>query len=182
MYTEVDRDKVMEYLSAEMNGGKRLIIVDPYFLRKIEKQEIEDYIKEIERVVMGFQEILIFTHKYYYNGKKEFKELKEKEQQENEEKIINHLSLNRKIEVIKTYKLHDRLWIKDGKDYYIVGSSFNGIGFSFGFIYRLQERKTYIGIKNYLRKKIIDKIKNSKVKRENLLQFFDRILENEEDF
>lgn len=174
MYTEFDREEVVEYLSDRMRGGRSLIIVDPYFLCKRQNQTIEEYIQELNRVINGYERVLIFTHTKKF-GKEQ--ELKKEEHRQNEEKIINFLNTNRELKVIKTSELHDRLWIKDGVDYYIVGSSFNGIGLSFGFIYKLVVKNTYKEIKKYLQKKIEKNTNLSKVEKEVNLEFIREILE-----
>lgn len=171
MYTEFEREKVVEYLSGEMDRGRRLIIVDPYFLCKGKRQRIEEYIQEIDRVINSYEEILIFTHTHNYREKE-----KNEEHKRNEERIINFLNEDRAVKIIKTSRLHDRLWIKDGKDYYVVGSSFNGIGFSFGFIYKLVEPETYIRIREYLEKKIMNNTSLSREQKNENSDFMRNIL------
>lgn len=169
MYTEFEREKVVEYLAEKMNQGRKLIIVDPYFLCKMKKQRIEEYIQELKRVINGYKEVLIFTHTHRDEEKNE-------EHKRNEERIINFLNKDRYVKIIKTSRLHDRLWIKDGKDYYVVGSSFNGIGFSFGFIYQLVESKTYRRIEEYLEKKIMNNTNLSKKEKKESINFMKNIL------
>lgn len=171
MYTEFERERVVEYLSGEMDRGRRLIIVDPYFLCKGKSQRIEEYIEEIDRVINSYEEILIFTHTHNYRENE-----KNEEHKRNEERIINFLNEDRSVKIIKTSRLHDRLWIKDGKDYYVVGSSFNGIGFSFGFIYKLVEAETYIRIGEYLEKKIMNNTNLSREQKNENSDFMRNIL------
>lgn len=171
MYTEFDREEVVEYLSDKMRGGRSLIVVDPYFLCKRGNQRIEEYTQELNRIINDYEEVLIFTHTHTNRDKE-----KNEKHKRNEERIINFLNKDRYVKIIKTSRLHDRLWIKDGKDYYVVGSSFNGIGFSFGFIYQLVESKTYRRIEEYLEKKIMNNTKLSKKEKNESINFMKSIL------
>lgn len=179
MYTELNRERVIEHLKENMRGGKSLIVVDPYFLCKGKKQNIEEYIEELDKVIGEFSKILIFTHTKKF-GKDQ--EIKKEEHKEDEEKIINFLNRNREVKIVKTSKLHDRLWIKDGVDYYIVGSSFNGIGLSFGFIFKFVEASIYEEIKEYLQKKIEKNTNLSKVEKKINLEFIREILNIENKY
>lgn len=97
---------------------------------------------EMERVFENAEKILLITHS----------------QNNKNEQEIQKFFKNKNIEfnIFKTKKLHDRLWIKNKEDYIIVGNSFNGIGFSFGFIYSLARDITKRKIQDHLIKKIMD--------------------------
>ena len=104
------------------------------------------------KVLENINEILIITHCNKENYEKEVKEFFQKK--------------NIKYRIFKTRKLHDRLWIKNKTDYYVVGSSFNSVGFSFGFIYKLERDRIKVAIQKYLIEKINLSHLHKKIKQE----------------
>lgn len=152
MYAEMEREKVIEYLKEIMYDGKSIIIIDPYFFSKSANITLKNYINDMEKVLENINEILIITHWNKENYEKEVKEFFQKK--------------NIKYRIFKTRKLHDRLWIKNKVDYYVVGSSFNSVSFSFGFIYQLERHEIKVAINKYLIEKINLSHLHKKIKQE----------------
>ncbi len=152
MYAEMEREKVIEYLNEIMYDGKSIVIIDPYFFSKSTNITLKNYINDMEKVLKNINEVLIITHCNKENYEKEVKEFFQKK--------------NIKYRIFKTRKLHDRLWIKNKTDYYVVGSSFNSVGFSFGFIYKLERERIRVAINKYLIEKINSSHLHKKIKQE----------------
>lgn len=145
MYTEIERERVVDYLQERMAGANEIIIVDPYFLNESKNIEIENYLNDIGKVLGRTRKILLITHWSSINYEIEVKQFFKR-------KRI-------KFFIFKTNKLHDRLWIKDKTNHFVIGSSFNGIGFSFGFIYQLEREM----IKEKIKEHLLNKIRSSRI-------------------
>ena len=134
-----ERKAPLKDLRLWLKGAKRLTIADPYFthgdptswrwpqLTDAEKKnKAEEYAVEVAQVLGAVEEVDIFS---LPGAPKELRT------------ALKKIALkNRKGKEIETTEIHDRVWIKDGEDARIVGTSFGGIGRKLSFIVELPQQ------------------------------------------
>ena len=136
MFTEGERQEALLSLKDKLVDAKEAIIVDNYFF-SISSQKKEQYCNELKSIFPKNIDLLIFS------------------KQEDKYIIEKLLEKNVKVDVItNTEDIHDRLLIVDMEKYYLIGSSFNGIGLKLCFIYELKNSKNKQRVIEYLGKKI----------------------------
>lgn len=136
MFTEGEREEALLSLKDKLVDAKVAIIVDNYFF-SISSQKKEQYCNELKSIFPKNIELLIFS------------------KQEDKYIIRKLLEKNIKVDVItNTEDIHDRLLIVDMEKYYLIGSSFNGLGLKLCFIYELKNSKNKQRVIEYLGKKI----------------------------
>lgn len=150
MIEEGKRTEALTILEDKFYGSKELIIIDAYFFALPLGITEEELINEmLDTLPNSLEKLLIITSK-----KRKFLNIYNKFKSDFERKFHNC-----QLDVILLSKIHDRVWINNNNAYLIVGTSFNGLGKSFSFIYSLQKNENKINVNNYF----IRKIKASKI-------------------
>lgn len=151
MLEEGQRTQALEILRGQLYGSNELIIIDAYFFVLPSRVTKEELIREMLDIFPnGLRKLLVITSmkRNFTNIYNEF------------ERNFKRRFPNCQLDVILLSKIHDRVWINNNNDYLIVGTSFNGLGKSFSFIYSIKENRNKIKVNNYF----IRKIRASKVK------------------
>jgi hypothetical protein len=103
-----------------LNGAKKIIICDPYFLQFQPSKfygSIEVYANEMEKIIpSSVSDIDIFSNSYRSLVRKS---------------VFKRLKLGRKVRHFSSHEIHDRFVIKDGKEGKLIGTSFGGFGRKF---------------------------------------------------
>ncbi|EGQ9921444.1 TPA: hypothetical protein JG855_004625 [Vibrio parahaemolyticus] len=136
-----ERNKAVNHLKDKLVGTNTLIICDPYFIKGIKGQDPKV-------VACEFASLLPNTLKQLELYVKP--RIREKEFAES----LNAELKSRKIKLVvrKTDDVHDRVWIKDFNEAFVVGTSFNGLGNKCAFILDLppEDRKQFMASVNEL--------------------------------
>jgi|GEM_PF-6757410 len=151
MIEEGKRTEALRILRHQLYDSRELIIIDAYFFALPSKVTKEELINEmLDTLPNHIRRLLIITSmkNNFTNIYNEF------------ERNFKRRFPNCQLDVILLSKIHDRVWINDSNDYLIVGTSFNGLGKSFSFIYSIKENRNKRKVNNYF----IRKIRASKVK------------------
>lgn len=151
MIEEGKRTEALAILKDKFRGSEELIIIDAYFFVSPSEVTKEELINEILDTLPNSLEKLLIISSIKNNFTIIYNEFKRK---------FKRRFPNCQLDVILLSKIHDRVWINNNNNYLIVGTSFNGLGKSFSFIYSLQMDENKINVNNYF----IKKIRASKVK------------------
>jgi hypothetical protein len=128
------RKNAHNYLNTELEQAKSLIIADPHFLGGA-KGLSSKFGKAIRKVIpISVKDIVLFVNisrepEEYAAQKPYIEEFK---------KFINSRKIA--LEPYPADNIHDRVWIKDSRIGYSVGTSFNGLGNKCAFILKLPEQ------------------------------------------
>jgi hypothetical protein len=123
-----ERNNAILYLSDKLAGTKSLTICDPYFLKKQKSVPAKVTATEfVELLPQTLKRIELFT-----------------KPRARDKEFADHLNAGlrgRGIRLVhrKTEKVHDRVWIKDFDEAFVVGTSFNGLGNKCAFILDLPQ-------------------------------------------
>ena len=113
-----ERNKAIKHLSGKIKGTSHLTICDPYFLKGTKESAIE-FIKILPKSLKNLE--------LYVKPRIRDKKFADCFNAEIQKKKI-------KLLLYKTEEIHDRVWIKDFNDAFVVGTSFNGLGNKCAFI------------------------------------------------
>jgi hypothetical protein len=124
----VARSAALNHLGECMAGARQITICDPYFLKSAKTMCANDYVSEIDNVLPPS----LATLEIFVGKAKRDKQVAQP---------LNDLFKRKKVMVtcIKTDHVHDRVWIKDYKTAYAIGTSFNGLGNKCAFILALPD-------------------------------------------
>lgn len=159
MLEEGTREESLILLRNSIESAKELVIVDGYFfsIKRLnhdshdfcekKEREINRVVEEIITILpTGLRKLLIVTKKSTYI-----------------EEVVNrfkeNISQNCSVEIILLSTIHDRVWIVNKEEYLVSGSSFNGLGKSFSFLYTIKEERNKERVAKYFR----DRIKRNKI-------------------
>lgn len=110
----------MSDLRRWLNGAKKVIICDPYFLHFQPSdlyRNIEDYAAGLESIFpTSVTNIDVFSNSYTARVRS---------------CVMKKLKMRRKIRHFSSHAVHDRFVIKDGKEGRLIGTSFGGFGRKF---------------------------------------------------
>lgn len=138
------RKEPLKDLRQWIKGASRLVIADPYFMHgdptswnwsgisdKEKKKRAKEYAEEIKTVFGDVKTVEIF----HLPGPP-------REVSTAMRKVV---FAQRNVQYFPTTEIHDRVWIKDGEDARIVGTSFGGIGRKLSFMLDLpdEDRKEF---------------------------------------
>jgi hypothetical protein len=130
-----ERNKAISHLSEKLMGTNTLTICDPYFIKGTKMMPPENLANEFVNLLPRTLKVL----ELYVKPRVREKLFAES---------LNSALKNREIKLIvrKTDDVHDRVWIKDYDEAFVVGTSFNGIGNKCAFILDLpsEDRKQFI--------------------------------------
>ncbi len=131
---ESERKKGVQYLSEWMNSPTAIIIADPYFMKNSGAISETDYKRSLEGLLpLSLKSIELFigprTQKY---------------QKASIASWFNALCTSRCIQlrVFHQEEVHDRVWVRNGRDALVVGTSFNGLGNKCAFLLDLNQDDT----------------------------------------
>jgi len=140
-----ERNKAIKHLSEKLKGTRSLIICDPYFLKKSK----ESSPKQTAIEFLGTLPKSLKSLDVYVKPRIRDKEFAE---------CLNFELKKRNIKLIlrRTEDIHDRVWIKDYDEAFVVGTSFNGLGNKCAFILDLpiEDRKQFIYSLNEISQKL----------------------------
>ena len=129
-----ERKKGVQHLSNWMNNTIEITIADPYFIKNSGAISEIDYMNSLQGLLpQSLKKIALFigpkTKKY---------------QKASIASWFNQLCATRSIqlEVFHQEEVHDRVWLKDGSDALVVGTSFNGLGNKCAFLLNLDATDT----------------------------------------
>lgn len=118
-----------------VSGASRVIVADPYFMHgnpkawnwrelssEDKKKKAEEYATEVAKVLKGIEKLDIF---HLPDAPKEMKTAMRR---------VVFKCLKTPPRCYPTCEIHDRVWIRDGLDARIVGTSFGGIGSKLAFM------------------------------------------------
>lgn len=149
-----ERKAPLRDLRLWLKGAKRVVIADPYFMHgdptswgwgsltdDEKKRKAEDYAEEVRQILGTVEEVDLF---HLPGPPKEVQTAVRK-------KALK----GKKVKAYETTEIHDRIWIRDGEDARIVGTSFGGIGRKLSFIVELpqDDRALFQTELNRIRKK-----------------------------
>jgi|TARA_R110001592_G_scaffold147042_4_gene371474 hypothetical protein len=123
-----ERNKAIKHLSEKLKGAKSLTICDPYFLKKYKGASPSETAIEFVGILPKSLKTLDLYVKPRIRDK-EFADCLNSELQKTGIKLLSR----------KTEEIHDRVWIKDFNDAFVVGTSFNGLGNKCAFILDLPQ-------------------------------------------
>jgi hypothetical protein len=118
-----ERNKAINHLSAKLKGAISLTICDPYFLKIPKGSSPSETASEFISILPKSLKNLDLYVKSRYRDK-EFADCFNVKLQKRGIKLLSR----------KTDEIHDRVWIKDFNDAFVVGTSFNGLGNKCAFI------------------------------------------------
>lgn len=129
-----ERAKGVKYLSDWMNSPTEITIADPYFIKNSGAISEVDYKNSLQGLLpRSLRQIELFigprTQKY---------------QKASIATWFNQLSATRGIQlkVFHQEEVHDRVWLRNGSDALVVGTSFNGLGNKCAFLLNLDAADT----------------------------------------
>lgn len=129
-----ERAKGVKYLSNWMNSPTEITIADPYFIKDSGAISETDYKSSLKCLLpLSLKKIELFigprTRKY---------------QKASIASWFNELCATRgiQLEVFHQEEVHDRVWLKNGSDALVVGTSFNGLGNKCAFLLNLDAADT----------------------------------------
>ncbi|MGW8158420.1 MAG: hypothetical protein ACWGKN_07840 [Desulfoprunum sp.] len=129
-----ERAKGVKYLSDWMGNPNEITIADPFFIKNSGVISEVDYKNSLQRLLpQSLKKIELFiglrTQKY---------------QKASIARWFNQLCATRDIqlEVFHQEEVHDRVWLKNGNDALVVGTSFNGLGNKCAFLLNLDATDT----------------------------------------
>ena len=119
-----ERNKAVKHLKEKTSGAKHIIICDPYFLKP---KNGKDGAEQTAREFLDILPLTLDALDIY---------VKPRIRDPKFTQYLNKGLSDRSIRLIvkKTDKIHDRVWIKDHDQAFIVGTSFNGLGNKCTFI------------------------------------------------
>jgi hypothetical protein len=130
----LERAKGVKYLSDWMNSPTEITIADPYFIKNSGAISEADYKNSLNGLLpLSLKKIKLFigprTQKY---------------QKASIAAWFNQLCATRgiQLEVFHQEEVHDRVWLKNGSDALVVGTSFNGLGNKCAFLLNLDAADT----------------------------------------
>jgi hypothetical protein len=130
----LERKKGVKHLSDWMNNPTEITITDPYFIKNSGAISEADYKNSLQGLLpYSLKKIELFV------GTKT-----QKYQKPSIVNWFNQLCATRgiQLEVFHQEEVHDRVWLKNGNDALVVGTSFNGIGNKCTFLLNLDEDDT----------------------------------------
>lgn len=159
MFEEGTREESLKILKTSIRNARELVVIDGYFfsIKKLnqttrnfqekKEKEINKVVNEIINILPnGLIKLLIVTKKSPYI-----------------EEVVNRfkqkIPMKCTIEIIVLSTIHDRVWIVNKEKYLILGTSFNGLGKSFSFLYTIRNEINKEKVAKYFR----DRIKRNKV-------------------
>lgn len=159
MLEEGTREESLILLKNSIKSAEELVIVDGYFfsIKRLnqashdfcekKEEEIKRAVEEIITILpTGLRKLLIVTKKSAHI-----------------EEVVNKFKENITqdciVEIIILSTIHDRVWIVDKEKYLVSGTSFNGLGKSFSFLYTIKEERNKERVAKYFR----DRIKRNKI-------------------
>ncbi|QEQ96669.1 hypothetical protein [Neptunomonas concharum] len=130
----LERAKGVKYLSDWMNSPTEITIADPYFIKNSGSIPEADYKNSLQGLLpLSLKKIELFigprTQKYHKASIATW---------------FNQLCTTRgiQLEVFHQEEVHDRVWLRDGGDALVVGTSFNGLGNKCAFLLNLDAADT----------------------------------------
>jgi len=124
-----DIEKVIAKFLANLNGAKRLVVIDPYFYAKSNTIDIPAVFKNLLSGISSALEEIVFVT----NGKKT-------DTKADIHAAVGALSASAKIKDFTTDEFHDRYWIDPDNNVGIVmGTSLNGLGNKIALVDKLRE-------------------------------------------
>ncbi|MNG93141.1 hypothetical protein D3C79_520980 [compost metagenome] len=140
-----ERNKAIAYLSEKLIGAKSLSICDPYFLKKPKDAPPAQAAAEF----IGILPTTLQSLNLYVKPRIRDKDFSD---------YLNSMLKERGVKLLvrKTEDVHDRVWVKDYEEAFVVGTSFNGLGNKCAFILDLpsEDRKQFIYSLNELSQKL----------------------------
>lgn len=159
MLEEGTREESLNLLKESIKNAEELVIVDGYFfsIKRLnqashdfcekKEEEIKRAVEEIITILpTGLRKLLIVTKKSAH-----IKEIVNKFKENITQDCI--------VEIIFLSTIHDRVWIVNKKKYLVSGTSFNGLGKSFSFLYTIKNEDNRKKVAKYFR----DRIERNKV-------------------
>lgn len=121
-----DIERVVSTFVGQLQGAKRLIIIDPYFFSKSSKVDVDQlFSRLLGKVSSNLEDICFIT-----NGRKN----------EAKNDILSVIDRAITVHHVTTDEFHDRYWIDpDSNKGIVMGTSLNGLGNKISLIDRLRE-------------------------------------------